>query len=345
MAIIHLRTFILYVALFTGAIIGFIILWTTYRLAFTKEHDEGLNYNVRRHKQRDLLSEEESSPVRNIIYAPGHEPTHHQKNETDILHDLEKSRRYDVDVLAETIWYVAIAGTSTLLSFCVFVLLLVHTIWIRTIVAQEAYEKVYKIISVEIPKEELRGICNLYINNKILNVMRIFAFALPIYDVIVLLGLVAFPKALLCTTDPAWVSLVHLPINAIAMCLLILAIVYLDRHFVLIHSVFTMYSTVFLCSTLFGLASGNPLCIQTIATQLMLIMSVWIFFWSPKIAGLSSLRDRLTYERQVLKEYDQWETIRRHEELERDPIYVIGSSSENGDDDDVDITIPIGVNL
>ena len=69
------------------------------------------------------------------------------------------------------------------------------------------------------------------------------------------------------------------------------------------------------------------------------MLSAWIFFWSPKIAGLSSLRDRLAYEKQVLKDYDRLESAFRQK---NNPTYTIGSSSDEYDED---ITETVSVNL
>ena len=329
------RAFVLYVAIFTTISIGIGIVWATYRLFSDEIHVE---FDIEQFNRRNLLLVEDYSHDK-IIYAPGHEPTHHNRNESDIIHDLEKARKYDVDVIAETFWYVGVAAASNVLACSVLILLLMHTIWMRSFIARGAYEDVYTSISIDIPKEELNGICNLYMNNKIVSIIWIFAFTLPIYNLVVLLGPVAIPHAVLCTTDPVVAALIFLPINAIAVFLLFYAMINTNRHFVLIHSTFTMYSTVFLCMTLIGLASGQPLCVQTIATQAMFVLSAWIFFWSPKIAGLSSLRDRLAYEKQVLKDYDRLESAFRQK---NNPTYTIDSSSDEYDED---ITNPVGVNL
>jgi hypothetical protein len=277
-----------------------------------------------------------------IIYAPGHEPG----NTTNNGHfNLTKSRIYDVDVIHESVTYVIVAGITTILGFSACCMILFHTCVIRDNVAQEAYNVVYPMqlrrfsttFTTGGRRPDLRGVKNLYMNGKIVAVMRIFALALVAYQGLVMLGPPVMPMDVVCTPDPMWVSLVHLPINVVAVGMLFYAVFRLEYHAVLLHSVVTMYATVYFCSTLIGLASSHePLCVQSIATQCMFAFSAWIFFWPPKIAGVSSLRDRLAYEKMILKEHDKAELEHMREVTHACIVY---SSSEE------DLEDPVRVDL
>jgi hypothetical protein len=271
---------------------------------------------LRRGTNRKLMGEEDAR--HGIIYAPGHDP--HDENSTSIEgYNLTKARQYIVDgMLEDGMVYMVVAGVTCLLGAFVFLLLLVHTWQVRRMVAQDAYDMVYPVLLRArvngVTQKDFRGICNLYINKKIVSIIWIFALGLVIYNPLVLICPLFIPKTLVCAPDPAWLSLVHLPVNAIAVILLILAMFHWNYHSVMIHSVITIYASVFLCMVTFGLASAHkPLCVQNVATQVMFTLSAWIFFWPPKIAGAASLRDRLAWERRVLKVHDKVEVARLRE--------------------------------
>jgi len=323
------RVVLLYITVFKIANIALIVFWiipyiNNYKETWEKEfltegfikEDESEEVRIaslgshRRGLPRKLLSDGE----KDIIYAPGHEPNSTSGNEKG--YNLTKVRRYDVDTFQEGVAYIIIGSSTSIFGLMVFLLIFVHTWKLRYTIAQEAYDLVYPVSLRkrlhEIP--DFRGITNLYMNGKIVSIMWIFAFFQMIYQTLVLLCPLYLPNWLVCTPDPAWIALVHLPVNMIAVAILFLAIFNSDYHAVMIHSVITMYATMYFCMVLFGLASTHEtLCMQTIATQIMFTLSAWVFCWPPKIAGLASLRDRLAYEKMILKEYDKVELMRMRE--------------------------------
>ena len=132
-----------------------------------------------------------------------------------------------------------------------------------------------------------------------------FAVLLPLYLALVLVGHEFLPKVVLCIPDPALLLLVHLPVNLIVLCVLFSAFKEVDHHAQIIHTVFSIYSVVFLLLVLFGLMQKETLCTQTVGAQVMFVWSTWVCLWPPKIAGRASLRDRLAYEKGVIREHDK----------------------------------------
>ncbi|MHA1684274.1 MAG: hypothetical protein ACTSUE_25275 [Promethearchaeota archaeon] len=315
--------------------------------------DEYLELNdvkpLRRGTERKLLEQEYRNE---IIYAPGHDP--YESNSTkDKGYNLTKARQYDVDTILENgIVYISVAGCTCFIGFFVFILFIVHVCFVRQMIAQEAYDLVYPVKTRKYVNRDCSndfdGICNLYINRKIVSIILIFALGLITYQTLVLICPVMMPKWLICTPDPAWLSLVHLPVNVVAVILLIMAAFYWNYHAVLIHSVITMYASVFLCMVLFGLASSHKsLCLQTVATQVMFTLSAWIFLWPPKIAGMASLRDRLAWEKRVLRMHDKVELARLRDVLGSSAYKNVdfGSDSSEPDVEEGNLEDPIQINL
>lgn len=328
------RALVLYIAVLKLTNILLIVLWFSPYLYNPEslKKDPSAYYGVRENESENvqrasLGSHRRGLPrkllERDIIYAPGHEP--HESSGKG--YNLTKARRYDVDGIQQGFGYVIVSSATIVLGFTVFVLIFLHTWKIRHTIAQDAYDIVYPPL---LRKHEFRrrqqppdfrGIRNLYMNGKIVSILWIFAFSQIVYQVLVLLCPVYMPKSVVCTPDPAWISLAHLPINMVAVVILFLAIFHSNYHAVMIHSVVTMYATMYFCMVLFGLASSREiLCVQSIATQVMFCLTAWIYLWPPKIAGLASLRDRLAYEKMILKEHDKVELMRMRE--------VTGSSRE-----------------
>lgn len=318
-------------------------------LASAREESTGIAHPLRRNTGRKLMEEEHQR--KGIIYAPGHEPHSHENGTSkDNHYNLTKARQYEIDrIIGNGILYVSIAGITCMFGFFVFTLFVLHTWKVRKMIAQEAYDLVYPVAlrsdTTRITEKNFQGICNLYINSKIISVMWIFALSLIIYQTLVLVCPVFMPKWLICTPDPAWLLLMHLPLNIIAVVLLMIAVIYWNYHAVLLHSVITMYSAVFLCMVSFGLASSHePLCLQTVATQVMFALSVWIFFWPPKISGMASLRDRLAWEKRVLRIHDKVELAQMKEATGSSSFYDVQFNSDSSDREET-VKDPISINL
>ncbi len=291
-----------------------------------------LEEGKRKGSERNLL-EFTKNAHRGIIYAPGHDPS--TMNSTEDSYDLAKVRVYDVDKMKIGFVYVGISGFCTILGFFVGVFLVLHLWYFRERNARNAYEIVYPTDSrrtVYDARMDFQGVCNLYINNKIVTFMLAFGLCLPIYQCLVLIGPIVLPHSVICAPDPAWMSLVHLPTNLVSVGLLVLAVLHPDYQAVFLHSVFSIYFIVLLCLVLFGLVSKHPLCVQSVATQVMCFLTAWVFVWPPKIAGMASLRDRLAFEKGVIQENDRVNLARMKEVIRVNSIHYDDTEHEDIDD-------------